>query len=359
MKTRNLLIGVLIFAFTLLAFFTSSQAADYPAMKLKVASLYPAGSFTNNITEWLCQEIEKRTSGKITFERYYGSVLLKGAETAEGVQHGVADMAFIVPAYTAGKLPIAYNMGYAFPFAPKKLADAISIASQLYTEFPWMHDELTAFNLKMINLGGASDYGLLSRKPVRTLADLKGMKVVQLGGAFAEWTKAAGITPVSGITNADRYERLRSGVVDGALLSPTNFVDFKEYEVAKNLMLFGVGARFACMTVMNLDVWKKMSPETQKLFMEVGQEVQNRFGKACDDEMDKSIDILKSYKVKYWGYLSAADTKTWASSVPDTPAAFCKAQEGKYPEIWKLAHRYIELAEKRGHKWPMPLAVKK
>ena len=215
MKRKNLFVFVLVCVFTFISFVTISLAADYPAMKLKTTSWFPAQSFTNQMVEWFAQEIEKRTSGKITFERYYGGALLKGGEHLEGIQHGVADFGVISPSYTPGKTPLAYS-DYAFPFAPRKAKTAVILRRQIYNEFPWMEDELTGLNLKLIYFGTACDYGLLSRNPVRSLADLKGMKVVQLGGYFADWTRAGGINPLSGVSSSDRYERMRSGVVDGS-----------------------------------------------------------------------------------------------------------------------------------------------
>lgn len=356
MKRMYRLIMVLVCVLMVFGFTMPSMAAEYPTMRLKATSWFPAGSFTNDMLEWFVQEIEKRTAGKVTFEKYWGGALLKGGEALEGLQHGVTDFGVIAPAYTPGKVPLAYS-NYAFPFCPRSAATMASVVTQIYEEFPWMHDELTAQNVKLLYWGTVSDYGLLSRKPVKGLADMKGLKVVQLGGYFADWTKASGIIPVSGITSSERYERLRTGVVDASLLTPSFFVDYKEYEVAKNCIMVGLGARVPMAMLMNMNTWKKMSPELQKLFMDVGKEIQKRHAEETDRKMLKDLEILQQKGVEYAGYLSEAEINKWAAEVPDTAATMCKSLEGKYPDIWKMAHRFIEISAKDGHRWPRKFAV--
>jgi len=303
------------------------------------------------------EEIEKRTGGKVTFEKYWNSALLGGREQLDGLSHGVTDVALIPPGFWPGRLPVGYS-NYAFPFKPRSLALCGLVWSQMYQEFPWMHNELTEQNIKLLHIGGVSDYGILSRMPLKKLEDFKGKKIVQFGSYFADWTAVTGLTPVSGILPGERYERMRTGVVDGSLLTPSLFKDMKEYEVAKYLIMLGVGAAPSQLVGMNLKKWNELTPELQKLFMEVAQETQKRYQKAVDEAMEKDLKFLQAKGVTYYGYLSDEEIKKWSSIIPDTPAMMCKSLEGKYPKIWDMAHRFIELCEKYGHKWPRNFAVK-
>lgn len=357
MKKRHLFTGCLICLVAIFWLISTPQAAEYPSMTLKTTSIVPKGSFANKIVEWFVEAIEERTGGKVTFQEYYGASLLGGRETLEGMQRGIADFGLVIPPYTPGKLPVAYS-NYAFPFAPRSAVTMVSAVWELYQEFPWMHQELTDHNIKPLYLYTVSDYGILSREPIETLKDLKGKRIVQLGGYFADWTKAGGVTPISGVTAGERYERLRTGVVDGTLLTPSYFVDFKEYEVAKNCIMLGLGARVPAVISINLKTWKKMTPELQKLFMDVGQEIQKRHAEATDKKMVEDLKFLQKHGVTYYGYLSNEGIDKWAAEVPDTPAMMCKSLEGKYPQIWKMARRFIELTEKEGHKWPRKFALK-
>lgn len=335
----------------------SAEAAESAPIKLKVVSPYPAGTFTNQMIEWYVTALEKESKGAIKFTKFWGGSLLKGRETLEGIQHGVADVALICPAYTPGKLPLAFSH-YAFPFVPRSAALMSTIIEQLYKEFPFLEEEWTRYNIKAIYNGTVSDYGILSRMPLKTLKDLHGKKIAQLGGYFAAWTKASGIQPISGMTASERYERMRSGVVDGSLLTPSFFVDFKEYEVAKNCTMTGLGARVPFFVIVNLKVWNKFPPAVQKMFMEVGHQIQLKHAKATDEKMEKDLKVLQDKGVKYYGYLSTPDIKKWAEKVPNTPAQMCKSLEGKYPQIWAMAKRLIQLASENGYTWPRDFKLK-
>ena len=350
--TTGLVCMLMIFGLTL-----TSSAAEYPSMTLKVVSAFPSKTFANKLLHWFMEDVERATAGKVKFQEYWGGSLLKGREILEGVQHGVADLALLCPPYNPGKLPLAYS-NYAFPFAPRSAAVMSWILAQLYQEFPFMLQELTSYNMKPLCNGTVSDYGILSRDPMRTLKDFKGKKIVQLGGYFADWTKPSGIQPVSGMTAGERYERLRTGVVEGSLLTPSFFVAYKEYEVAKYCVMTGLGARVPFFVVCNLKKWNKMPPQTQKLFMDVGRSVQKRHAKGTDQDKENSLKILQANGVKYYGYLTDEVLIEWASRVPDTPATMCKSLEGRYPQIWDMAHRFMKLAEEKGHKWPRKFAVR-
>ncbi|MBI5606060.1 MAG: TRAP transporter substrate-binding protein DctP [Deltaproteobacteria bacterium] len=357
MKKRLFWYHLVICVSVISCFATVSSAQDYPKMKLKFTSMAPAGSFPNKIAEWMVEDIQKATNGQVTFDTYWSGSLLGANEQLEGVQHGVTDLAIVVPGYFPGKLPLAY-CSYAFPFAPRDPEVMVKLWTQLYDEFPWMTAELTKYNFKSLAWWTAADYAILTRGPVKGLKDLKGKKIAQLGGYFADWTKAAGIAPISGITIAERYERLRQGVVDGSLLPPDNFIMFKEYEVAKYMIHLGLGARPAAIVAINLDKFNTMPKNLQNLFIKVGKDVQKRHAEFTNKTVEQAIATMKAHGVTYFGYLPKADIAEWASQVPDTAATMCKSLEGQHPQIWSMAKRLIELAEQTGHKWPRKLAVR-
>ena len=357
MKIRRFLMVGLVCIFMVFGLTLNSLATEYPSITLRVTSAYPSATFANKLLHWFMEDVKEATAGKIKFQEYWGGSLLKGREILEGVQHGVTDLALLCPPYHPGKLPIAYS-NYAFPFAPRSAAVMSWIVGQLYKEFPFMVQEFTKYNMKSLCNGTVSDYGILSRDPMTTLKEFKGKKIVQLGGYFADWTKASGIQPVSGITAGERYERLRTGVVEGSLLTPSFFVAYKEYEVANNCVMTGLGSRVPFFVVCNLKKWNTLTPQVQKLFMDIGQRIQKRHAEGTDQEMEHSLKILQANDVKYYGYLSDKVLIQWAALVPDTPATMCKSLEGKYPKIWDMAHRFIKLAEEKGHKWPRKFAIK-
>ena len=80
------------------------------------------------------------------------------------------------------------------------------------------------YNAKILQYTEGMDYRLFSKKPVRTLEDLKGMKIKAMG-AYANWVKALGGEGVP-VPMSEAYLDLQKGILDG-VLSP--------YELYKSL----------------------------------------------------------------------------------------------------------------------------
>ncbi len=293
----------------------------------------------------------------MTFERFYAGSLAKGGEILETTQKRLVDIGHDCQVYTPGKTPIGASP-FAYPFSPPSEQLNIKAWQQAEKEFGLQEKEFNKYNSKLLLVGGSGDYGMLSRVPMRNLEEWKGKMVVQIGGYFAEWTKVTGITPVSGITMPERYERLRTGVVDASLLAPNLTVDAKLYEVAKHHIMVGIGGRVGRYTIINLDTWKSLTPELQKLFLELAEWAQAESAKDVDKFVKEGIAFMITQGVTDYGSLSDAEKVKWAAMVPDTVAASAKAIETEYPQIWDFFKRYMELCTQYGHKWPRQFGVR-
>ena len=83
-------------------------------MKLKVASNYPATSLFSKVQQHYFDEVTKRTNGRVTFEYYYGGVLLKASDVYPGLSRGAVDIGYTVPAaFNPREYPLA---GVTLPF---------------------------------------------------------------------------------------------------------------------------------------------------------------------------------------------------------------------------------------------------
>ena len=95
MKKRNFLASLLIGGLIASA---PAVAQDFKPMKLKVASNYPATSLFSRVQQHYFDQVTKKTGGKVTFEWFYGGVLLKATDVFPGISRGVVDIGFSVPA---------------------------------------------------------------------------------------------------------------------------------------------------------------------------------------------------------------------------------------------------------------------
>jgi TRAP-type C4-dicarboxylate transport system substrate-binding protein len=98
-------------------------------------------------------------------------------------------------------------------------------------------------DVKVLELNGCISAYLWTTKPVKSLADLKGMKIRTPGGLQTSYIKALGAEPVF-MPLGDVYLALETGTIDGLVTCPPLVLAFKLFEVAK----YGVITTFGCVT---------------------------------------------------------------------------------------------------------------
>lgn len=220
MKKKPYLIFLLVIALSLLAF-TPAHAQD--VVKLKAANYLPPMHKMSLLTQWFCDEVKKRTNGKVEITYYPGGTRLSPVKMYVGITTGIADIGFSHTAYTRGRFPVTEVLdlpqGYPSGYVAVQVSNDFY---QRYTPAEWDNVHVLYF---------ASSAPLVlhtNKKPVRTMEDLSGLKI-RATGQMAEVLKALGGSPVP-LQMPDVYDALRRGVIDGVTvdLSPLKYWKFSE-----------------------------------------------------------------------------------------------------------------------------------
>jgi len=176
------------------------------------------------------------------------------------------------------------------------------------------------------------DYGFRhfwnSRKPINTPADLKGLKMrVQQGRVFADTVNGLGASAVP-MPWGEVVPAAQQGVIDGADLPIYNINALKIYEVSKyvSLTFHNYGPT---VLVMNLEIWKSLTPEQQKLFTDVGREAQKKVRELTEsvDNLAKAKEILEAKGMK----VNAADVASFRKLAEEK---IWPAYKQQYGELW-------------------------
>ena len=147
------------------------------------------------------------------------------------VKNGVADMGWCMHGYWPDMTPLSDIITL------PALADQIGGAREaevfwkLYEKFPAIQKE---FKDVQLLLAVVADPRLLitTKKQIKTMDDIKGMKLRILGGPPTEQMKALGAVPLL-IPMPDSYQALDKGVIDGMDISWEGIYSFRLYEVVK------------------------------------------------------------------------------------------------------------------------------
>ncbi|MBW7849816.1 MAG: TRAP transporter substrate-binding protein DctP [Rhodospirillales bacterium] len=331
---------------------SSAMAADYPEMKLRLASTYPPPevSMSSLSAKMWMDEITKRSGGKITFQAFWGGALGKPAEYIGLVEKGAVDLAISSSIYTPGKLPLGC-FEYGFPFGPVDPVIVTKAKRQIADEFPQIAADYAKYNIvEIMNPPGAA-YHILSKKAVAGLDDFKGKRLTLAGRYFGRWVEPAGITPVVAPAH-DRYTMLQTGVVDMDLLPLDLFSAFKVYEQAKHAVMVGAMTGNFTELWVNKQVFDKMPPHVQKLFKDVGREIELKVANEVVPEWtNKIMATFKKNGVEVIDFPDAERTK-WAHLIADIPAEWAKEVSDKGYPGFEIVKRYQELTTALGYKWP-------
>ncbi|HEY6134328.1 MAG TPA: TRAP transporter substrate-binding protein [Rubrivivax sp.] len=117
------------------------------------------------------------------------------------------------------------------------------------------------FNAKVMTLWPFGPQVFYCNKPIKSVDDIKGLKVRSFTPSMAALIQTLGATPVT-LQFSEVYPALQRGVADCGVTSPTSGNAGKWPEVTSYFLPLSVSGSVQG-HFMNLDYWKKLSPEAQ------------------------------------------------------------------------------------------------
>ena len=203
----------LLVTFATLALALPSQAQDFPSLSLKMAhplaQTFPAAEWD----KWFAEEIDRRSGGKIKIQIFWSGQLGGLSEIKNLVGNGAVDIGVFAQAVHASELPLTSVSAGLLNRVSADAKTGSELARASY-DSKTVNDELQAQNLKVIKWTVPSPYKLLCNKAINTSADLKGLKVRAVGGAYVPiWMEAYGMVPTR-VQATEIREGLQRGTLD-------------------------------------------------------------------------------------------------------------------------------------------------
>ncbi len=239
----------------------SSTAAPAKVFNLKYNNQNPEtgwGSSQASIP-WL-KSIEAATKGQVKITPYFSETLLKAANSWQGVATGVADMGWVAQSLMTSMHPLGdYSILPALPY--KSSVQASGIFWQLMDKYPSFKNEFK--DVKILNTVVTSPYFFItSKKQIKTIEDMNGLKMRVAGGTPTAIMKAVGAVPQV-VSMTDTYMNIQKGVLDGMATPWEALISFRQYEVVKYYTYYPAYSGYI-LEVMNLDTWNSLPPDVQK-----------------------------------------------------------------------------------------------
>ena len=267
---RLTVVGIVCLIVFLVSGFTpwvpESLGAPDKSIVLKFAHQNPPqGRSTKKfLTPW-AKSVEDATKGKVKITQYPAQSLIKAREIVSGIEGGIADIGWSPMGYFPGRFPLTDVMTLPFFNVPGARNNSL-ILQELFESTPAVQKHFA--NLKLLFMNTSDPYVLLTtKKPVRNLDDLKGMKIRVLGSNQAETFKRLGASPLF-MPMPGTYSAAEKGVIDGAVLPWAAAATFRLWEVIhywSDIPVF-LGTFFV---IMNKNAWNGLPPDVQKEVMSV------------------------------------------------------------------------------------------
>ncbi len=250
----------------------------------------PAHLLSRAQADW-CAEVAKQTSNRVKC-----NILPKPVApppgTYDAVRDGLADLSYSVEGYTPGRYTLAKIAE--FPFLGDS-AIATSVAyERIYRKYLAKFDEHRGLKVITVFTHGP---GIIfnNKRPIRSLADLDGIKFRVGGGVVNDIGKAVGAN-MTLKPAPQSYELLSSGVVDGVWFPAESVDGFKLEKLLKySTSLPGGLYNTSFAMVMNPATWAKIPKADQAIIEKLSGEWAARFiGKYWEDADRKSKALMQA-----------------------------------------------------------------
>lgn len=238
---------------------------------------------TNVLKPWM-EQVPKVTGGRVKVEmlpKVVGSVPTQFAV----VRDGLADVAFVVHGYVAGQFRAHEIME--LPFLGDDATALCTAAWRVHTKhLAKLNEHAGTVPLAIFTHGPGALF--TTPGPLKSVADLKGLKIRVASPAQVPLVNAVGAVPVQRPIS-QLYEVMSTGVVDGAFTSRESIKNFNLGRAVKHaLQVPGGFYNLSMSIIVGEGAWKKISEADRAAIMKISGEVLSRQMGEQFEVMDKA-----------------------------------------------------------------------
>jgi len=276
--------------FVVLAIFiwTPIMAANAVAKtyRWRVQSAFSRGDFSADLLPSFAKEVEEKSNGRLKISTFYAGDLVPSDDTFKATSQGIIEMAQTCGVLWSGEMPIL-GLEFGLPFGFKgtlKEVEALVAATGLYQLWE------NAYASKNCHLLGVHTYGpypaLASNKPIRGLADFKGLKVraiLEIADLMKELNAAPGYVP-----GGEIYMSLKLGTFDAATYSVDAIRGFKWHEVIDYFILPYWCDWYFGDVIVNQEAWASLPKDLQEIL----KTAMKNYGEKNKEIYSKEVQIV-------------------------------------------------------------------
>lgn len=216
----------------------------------------PLSTVRSGVVIPFSERLAQVSGGRLTATEYMGGAL--GSDPRRYYSMllaGVADIAFVIPGYTAATFPRTTLSAY-----PGVCGSAIECTAALRRAGPALENE---YQTKILAMWSTTPPVLLTReRPVRRLEDLQGLKLRVSSRIEMPFIEALGATPVMQPVS-EIQQNLHTGVIDGVVITAGGISAYQLQEPAEYLTTWLPLSATPFSLLMNRGAYESLSAQEQ------------------------------------------------------------------------------------------------
>jgi len=307
----------------------ATTPAPTQAIEIKAVTFLPGMSFKAKLFKQFCDKVNEAANGELTINILGGPEVIGQPEMGDAVSNGVVQMTMMPPSFFEGR----------FMEASLLLLSRITYEEEVKSG---VHEMLQTFYNDKANvyfLGrmcGSNEPSWLTHanKEVNKPQQLAGLTVGANGPMVLPVTKALNMD-LKSVPLSEAYTALERGLVDGWLAPASGILPTSAQEQIK----YGIDHPYFTdhvVMVINLDTWKKLPANLQKLLQDTQASMAPELGRLNDEDEAKARKIFADAGVKYIKF-SPDDAKSYLDTIYNAMwDDFTKKMPDTAPEIRKL-----------------------
>ncbi len=279
------------------------------------------------LTPWV-KQVEDATKGRLKLQVYPSQTLVKGIDMWKAASAGTIDIGWCVQSYWPDNTPLSDVIS--LPGLPFKSAEKSSeVLWKLYEKYPAIQAEYK--QVMPLALYTATPFFIISsKKQVKSLEDLKGMKVRFVGGPAVEHAKALGAVPTP-MPMPEVYQSLDKGVIDAAAAPWEAVHAFRLYEVGKFVTIAPLSTVYFSICANRAKIMSLPADVREQLMSVGGLKGSLHWGKNFFDTAEAGVyeDLKKANRNIERFELPSAEAARWAKLAEPVHEEWVKRMEGK------------------------------
>lgn len=303
---------------------------------------YAGASLAAHVIEPSIKAFNEIADGQMEIELYYADQIVPTGELFRAVQSGTLDAVQSDDDSMAAPVDVAKFAGY-FPFATRYSLDVPALFESYGLYEVWQESYAEVKGVTWLGAGAWDPCNFATKEPVRSLNDLKGLRIFTFPSA-GRFLEKYGVVPVT-LPWEDVQVALQTGELDGIAWSgitedyTVGWADATNYFLTNNIAGAWIGSYVA-----NTDSWNAVPAHLQALFkvcMDSSNYYRQHWYWAGEAKLRVSGDKLKLTSIpdEEWGLVEQDAYAFWEEIAKTSPRS---------KQVVEIFKQYNETMQKAG-----------